>query len=524
MLRTPKTFLAVTELLFSVFLLGCNFDNNEETLSEKTEKEPVTIVIKNQPVTTVVKKSTSTELKFEAETDGGNLTYQWYESADGTTNTGTTIENENQNTYIVSPFTERGIRYFYCVAGAESETVTSSIAAVAYTELPLVEITTVDGMKPTSAKEKHEGRLQIYYPNGDKYDSGESNDFSIKVRGNATAGYPKAPYKLKLPKKKNLIDINSEENKDKNWVLLASYCDKTLLRNKIGFYTAELFNEIDGNEKLYVPHSIFVDVILNGEYIGNYTLVDSVKEGTERCSVNEKDSDDNGIGFVAEYDPGYYDREPKWFKTSLKEYPYTFKFPDTDEADFDTYMQRFESYMNEFETALYNNDSDDWQDYIDLESFARWFLIHNILANIDTNYFFTKKSSENSKLVMEPVWDFEWSIGIGWYYGERPRPANYWCVNGWYFSELLQKDEFKSELKNLFLYTGDFAKKITSKMDEFSEEIAVSQKVNFIRWPILNSQVSVGGIPLGSYEAELDCDKEFICNRFAWLETAINEL
>ena len=65
MLRAKKSFLAVTELLFSFFLLGCNFDNNEETFSEKTEKEPVTIEIKNQPVTTVVKKSTSVELKFE---------------------------------------------------------------------------------------------------------------------------------------------------------------------------------------------------------------------------------------------------------------------------------------------------------------------------------------------------------------------------------------------------------------------------------------------------------------------------
>ena len=70
------------------------------------------------------------------------------------------------------------------------------------------------------------------------YDSGENNEFSIKVRGNATAYYPKRPYKLKLPKKANLLSedpLNATENKDKNWVLLAGYCDKPLLRTKTGF-------------------------------------------------------------------------------------------------------------------------------------------------------------------------------------------------------------------------------------------------------------------------------------------------
>ena len=336
---------------------------------------------------------------------------------------------------------------------------------------------------------------------------------------------------LKLPKTKeaNLLDTDSSENKDRNWVLLAGYCDKTLLRNKIGFFTASLFNGIEGNENLYIPHSEFVDVVLNGEYLGNYCLTDSVKEGSERLAVNEEATDDGGIGFVAEYDPGYYASEPKYFKSAKKQYPYTFKFPKTDDTDFDSYMEYFEENINKFESALYDSDSeDDWQKYIDVESFARWFLAHNIIANLDTNYFFSKKTSDDSsKLVMGPVWDFEWSIGIGWYYKSRPRPADYWCVNGWYFAELLKKAEFVEEVKSqwekLTSYL-DLAGTIDGKMDEYAESIAISQKINFIRWDILGEQISVGGIPLGSYEAELEYDKQFIVNRIPWLDSAINEL
>ena len=503
---------------------------------------PAPTFTKQPPQMSVAPYNQSITLSCTAEVAGYAVRYKWYESFDGTSAAGKAVSEgsgADTATFTTPAFTEKGIRYFYCVAttviaeneGGDVNTVAtiSDVVSVACTGLPVVQIDTADG-NPTPAKEKHNGRLQIYYPDGKKYDSGTANEFTVKVRGNATAWYPKHPYKLKLPKKMNLLNIDSSENKDKNWVLLAGYCDKTLLRTKIGFYTASLFNDIIGNEKLYIPHSEFVDVVLNGEYIGNYCLTDSVKEGSERLAVNEKATDEGGIGFVAEYDGGYYANEPKWFKTQKKQYPYTFKFPDTDDADFDSYMAWFEENMNKFESALYDEDSeDDWKNYIDIESFARWFLAHNILANIDTNYFFSKKTSDDtSKLIMGPVWDFEWSIGIGWYYGSRPRPADYWCVSGWYFAELLKKAEFVAEVKSQWEKLNsaypDLAGTINAKMDEYAENIGTSQKINFMRWNILNTSVSVGGIPLGDYEAELDCDKQFMTNRIPWLDSAINGL
>ena len=390
------------------------------------------------------------------------ITYQWYQSEDGTTKKGIPLKNAESATFTTDVFTEKGIRYYYCAATAkmrseygisDSETVFSDVATVAYTGLPLVKIETEDGVNPSEAKEKHNGRMYIVRNGQTVYDSGEDNELSIKVRGNATVYYPKKPYKLKLPKKANLLDsvnpLKSSENKDKNWVLLAGYCDKTLLRTMTGFYTASIFNELDGNERLYVPRSEFVDVVLNGEYIGNYTLTDSVKEGSDRVPVNENADDDGGIGFIAEYDFLYYENEPKWFKSSQKQYPYTFKFPDTDDANFDGHMADFETYINRFESALCDSETtDDWKNYIDIESFARWFLVNNVLANIEPNFYFYKKSSgDSSKLVMGPVWDFEWSIGIGWYEGTRPRSPEYWNLKErnieWYFAVLLKKMSLK---------------------------------------------------------------------------------
>lgn len=474
------------------------------------------------------------------------ITYQWYQSEDGTIETGILQEGSNSSTFTTDVFTEKGIRYYYCAAtakmqseyGISNSTVFSDVVTVAYTGLPLIKIETEDGANPSEAKEKHNGRIYLIRNGQTVYDSGEDNELSIKVRENATAYYPKKSYKLKLPKKANLLDsvnpLKSSENKDKNWVLLAGYCDKTLLRTMAGFYTASIFNELDGNEQLYVPQAEFVDVMLNGEYIGNYTLTDSVKEGSGRVPVNEKSEGTGGIGFIAEYDFLYYENEPKWFKSSQKQYPYTFKFPDTDDANFDGHMADFETYINRFESALYDSETtDDWKNYIDIESFARWFLVNNVLANIEPNFYFHKESSEDSsKLVMGPFWDFEWSIGIGWYAGTRPRSPEYWSLKErnieWYFADLIKKNEFKTELKTQWTKLKgkypDLAKTINDRMDEWAGEIDISQQMNFKKWDILNQRVSVGGIPLGSYGAELECDKQFITERVRWLDDEITGL
>ena len=41
-------------------------------------------------------------------------------------------------------------------------------------------------------------------------------------------------------------------------------------------------------------------------------------------------------------------------------------------------------------------------------------------------------NTDNSKLERSPLWDFEWSIGIGWYYGERPNPEHGLIVHPYY--------------------------------------------------------------------------------------------
>lgn len=503
---------------------GCSFSNSQ---NEEQHLEPRILYPGDIGVVT---HNQAAKLIYKIEEDNKEISFQWYKSLDGSKENALPLEGANYFEYETSFFTNKGIQYYYCIAISDEMEFSSDIITVGYTGLPIVNIDLEDHKVPTTDKKKRYGRLSLIKDGNKVYDSGEKNNFSIKVRGNGTATLPKLSYKLKLPEEENLLDIKDQSQKDKDWVLLANYCDKTLLRTKIGFYTQKMFNSIPANAQLFVPQSEFVDVILNEEYIGNYLLTESVKEGKNRCNINTSQNDIDGIGFVAEYDYNYYANEDFYFKSDIKAFPYTFKYPDTDDSNFMESAEYFQEFINEFEYALYNN-SDDWLNYIDLESFARFFIVHNMLANIDTNYFITKKSSNNnSKLVMEPCWDFDWSLGIGWYSGERPRPENYWCIidqeiHEWYFSELLKHVEFINEIKYQWrLLKAEYSyvyEDIRNNISNWSENISISQILNFKRWDIMNEHFPIGGVPMGSYEKELECDLTFLEKRIAWFDKEI---
>ena len=48
-------------------------------------------------------------------------------------------------------------------------------------------------------------------------------------------------------------------------------------------------NKPEENKKLFVPGSVFVDVVLNGKYIGNYNLTDVIENGNNRFIRNLTD-------------------------------------------------------------------------------------------------------------------------------------------------------------------------------------------------------------------------------------------
>ena len=132
-------------------------------------------------------------------------------------------------------------------------------------KLPVLYIDTEDG-KPIISKTNYvTANLRIQ--GNSEYEQQYLDTTEIRGRGATSwAVYPQRPYKLKLGKKTKLFGFG----KNKHWVLIPNYQDKSCLRN----YTASRLAKQLG---ILGMDMTWVDVVLNGEVKGCYMLSQHVR-------------------------------------------------------------------------------------------------------------------------------------------------------------------------------------------------------------------------------------------------------
>ncbi|MBQ6287143.1 MAG: CotH kinase family protein [Bacteroidales bacterium] len=279
------------------------------------------------------------------------------------------------------------------------------------TGLPLVIIVTDNGEEPTCEYVSHPpgcngagiknatkvpGSVTILEKGNIKYTSGDYKEkesgMTVRIRGNTSAYGAKKPYKIKLQKKADLLSRDDgKDHRDKDWLLLRYDGLKTMAGFKV--------NDLLGLQ--WTPGFQFVNVLFNGDYRGLYMLTESVKRNdTARLNVSKE-------GYVIEYDAYWWNED--FFFTNGWNYSmaYTFKYPEEDEVTPEqvTYIK---NYIKKVEDGVRNGTYDS---YIDVTSFARWLLAHDILGNLDvagSNIYMTKfDNSDGSLLKMANLWDFD---------------------------------------------------------------------------------------------------------------------
>ena len=58
-------------------------------------------------------------------------------------------------------------------------------------------------------------------------------------------------------------------------------------------------------------------------------------------------------------------------------------------------------------------------------------------------------------------------------------------------------------------------------IDALEEELQQSQRLNFLRWPIMNQKVHQNPRTWGSYSAEVQNVRRFMKERFAWMDSKL---
>ena len=387
------------------------------------------------------------------------------------------------------------------------------------TNLPTLYIYTFSGNAITS-KTEYVYASMVYVDEEDNVLEWDS--IQIRGRGNSTWNMNKKPYRIKFLKKHRLL--GKDRANAKSWTLLANAADKTLIRNAVTSAMGE-FTELPFN-----PAYKFVDLVMNGSYVGNYQISDQIDIRRKRVDIVEQDfplPDDADItgGYLLEVD-GF--KDGNCFTTSIYNVPIRIHSPDEDEIvpKQDTYIK---DYISMFERKLVDDSFADKQDgyrsVIDSTTLIDWYICTEVSANIDgfySTYFY--KDQNDPLLYWGPLWDYDIAYDndyrIQGTVSQLMVDVGYGATKKW-INRMWQDEWFQKKVYHRYkeLLDRGLVEHMMATIDSLTTLTEQSRILNYQRWGI-NTRVYHENVLYSSYDNYVTDLKNFITNHTQYLLTA----
>lgn len=380
----------------------------------------------------------------------------------------------------------------------------------------------------------------------------------IKGRGNTSyTEFEKKPYQIKLAEAAPFLGMDSA----RKWIFISNSADPTLLRNALSRNLANHLGLAQSEE------GVFVDLYLNGEYAGNYYVVEKIEIKKNRLNItdlekmteienNETDlslyetawtdttkaklipDDPDNItgGYLIERD--FDDRFLKevenngsYFITNARE-SFILRSPEYASEEQITYINE---YIQNVENAILSHNGTDagtgkyYTELIDLDSFVRKYLLEEVTANYDggvaSSYFYKDIDSISDKLYAGPVWDYDVTWGNAPAYlghissspDRLTRLAAHRDSSVW-FSSLYNKPEFYAELTACYQneisgYLLTLAEDVLPQLAEMTDASAAMDRVRWEEQYVLNEDTA-------DREEEISFLYDYILKRKTFLDKA----
>lgn len=438
---------------------------------------------------------------------------------------------------IVSPTTTNTVVY-----GAPRATKNSGLATVY--------IDTNEGVSVSDRTTDHEGKMQIIGgPNSPECtDIPRETVLKVSGRGNSTWNLPKRPYKFNTDKKTALCGMPA----DKKWALVANYEDPSLLRNLLSYRMGQ---GLDG--LAWTPKAVPVDFYLNGEYRGQYILIERIKIGDDRVAIDELKIDPAN--------PGAQDSEPEITGGYLMEWNHGqagdagieppditvvnqntqaergglyLKEPDPNEGEMTPAQEQYiGDWMNHVDTVLFDDatwrDPDTgWRQYIDEDSAIDYWIVGEVTKNYGMNYrssawMYKARDVDNGdgttttgKLFHGPLWDFDSAMGStdlgggqastsGWWMrdsNDAPRQSSVTWMN-----RLFQDPQFKAKAVARWKAVSPQMKAQDGWLASMTPKIKASADTDHALWGLPSFSTNVTGL------------RSWLSQRIAWIDAHIND-
>ncbi|MBQ7171462.1 MAG: CotH kinase family protein [Clostridia bacterium] len=475
------------------------------------------------------------------------------------------------------------------VGGGGNAAFHTSVGELTSLGLSVVLIDTADGDYVTTRIDYKEATMRVVLSEKDAayqnaYTSFSGGGIRIKGRGNYSwnKGYAdgkkntpkgasqtrKAPYTVRLDKKADLFGLG----KSKTWTFLANYYDRTTLRNKTAY-------DFSGRIGMVYSKSTFVNLVLNGEYMGVYQVCQKINEDLLGGEVTDwediaeeaaaavalalgfdeekRQKLEDGLNANASWITGgtaggyriadYYDlspynpyagylleydsdaNEPSYFKTPHG-IPIKVKNLESIKTNNRLYLY-LTGFLSEFEEALFsptfcNSKGKHYSEYLDVNSAVDYFLVYMVMMNRELgNRSFYMYINQAGKLVFGPVWDFDHSNGN--LFLKKSRLYTVWnnssaVKNNRWYQQLYRDPWFVALVRERWPEIRDEAGEILTEIDEWKEILAPTEELEYAKFagdPYEELFVSRTAGRTFSYEAT-DLGR-FLTARMRWLDAQL---
>ena len=396
---------------------------------------------------------------------------------------------------------------------------------VVNTGLPIVQIWTA-GLAPVLDRENYlDACMRITDGTRQHYGTGlYHGTLKIRGRGNTTWNMPKKGYRLKLTAAQPLLDMPAH----KDWVLLANFADKTLMRNNLAF---ELSRRVG---MAWTPRMRYAEFYLNNEFLGNYQIGEKIEVAPARVNITPITTTDvtppavEG-GYLLEVD--YADRiDPAddFFVNNPSGYHFVMQAPSGSDVQ-PAQKAYIAAYTQALENSIFAGDFNAQTGVpsrLDIDSLVNYYIVNELLKNKDaamgSSVYLYK--DRGTRLTMGPLWDFDISAGNIDFYPSAMTPDGWYLRNttAW-FDALMQTPAFKSRVIARWQQLYPSLRTITGYVDAQANALNRSQRRNFQVWPILGTYVWPNQVVTGSYGGEVAWLRNWLSARIDWMNLHINE-
>lgn len=358
----------------------------------------------------------------------------------------------------------------------------------------------------------------------------------VELRGESSQMFPKKSMKIETRDAagNNLNAALLGMPPDNDWVLYAPYTDKTFLRDVMTF-------KIGNDMGRYAPRTRFVELVINGDYVGVYVLMERIKVDNNRVDIatlnpEEISGDDVTGGYILRVDKIDGNDFPQWASVPSPQLAgaatINFQYFDPKGEDLvsaqQTYIKDFIWKVGSSLTSADFKSANGYRKYVDVPAAIDFMISNEIGKNVDgyifSTYMHKNKDSEGGKLVMGPLWDFNLCYGnVDYWTNSQVAPGWMWNDGQrmFWFRRMMEDPWFAgqmkcrwTELRGTWMTNAYF----TNYIDSMGVVLDEAQERNFKRWPIMGTYVWPNQFIGLTYQQELGFLKQWTIERLNWID------